>query len=136
MPRRRRDYFSKTQTFNRLSVPQISQSHTPTEKFSAPAVVVATGGLSIPKIGATSFGYDLAKQFGLAVIPPRPALVPLTFRAEDLPRFSDLAGVSAEVTVASGPPALPRENAFHPPRTERPRNPPDFFLLEKIPKKS
>ena len=67
----------------------------------APALVVATGGLSIPKIGATSFGYDLARQFGLRIQPCRPALVPLLFDAQDRVHYSDLAGVSAEVTAWS-----------------------------------
>lgn len=69
--------------------------------FVAPAVVVATGGLSIPKIGATSFGYDLARQFGLKIQPCRPALVPLVFDADDRQHYSDLAGVSAEVVASS-----------------------------------
>jgi predicted Rossmann fold flavoprotein len=62
--------------------------------------VVATGGLSIPKIGATSFGYDLARQFGLAIRAPWPGLVPLTLSKEDCDRYCDLAGVSAEVAVS------------------------------------
>jgi predicted Rossmann fold flavoprotein len=66
-------------------------------EFHAAAVVVATGGLSIPKIGATSFGYDLARQFGLRVREPRPGLVPLVLDADDRSRYCDLAGVSAEV---------------------------------------
>jgi len=70
--------------------------------FSAPALVVATGGLSIPKIGATSFGYDLARQFGLNIIEPRPALVPLLLNAEDRRHYSDLSGISLEVTAAIG----------------------------------
>jgi hypothetical protein len=61
------------------------------------ALVVATGGLSIPKLGASGFGYELARQFGHAVIEPRPALAPLVFDAEDSARWCDLAGVSAEV---------------------------------------
>lgn len=73
-----------------------------TVTFAAPRLVVATGGLSIAKIGATSFGYDLARQFGLKIQPPRPALVPLLFSDRDRKRWSDLAGVSAEV-VASTP---------------------------------
>ena len=72
-----------------------------TVSFSAPALVVATGGLSIPKIGATSFGYDLACQFGLRVQPCRPALVPLLFGGDDRQHYSDLAGVSAEVIASS-----------------------------------
>ena len=69
--------------------------------FAAARLVVATGGLSIAKIGATSFGYDLARQFGLKIVPPRPALVPLTFRALDRKRWSDLAGVSLEVIAGA-----------------------------------
>ena len=69
-------------------------------KFRAPALVVATGGLSIPKIGATSFGYDLARQFGLAIREPWPGLVPLTLSPEDCSRYCDLAGMSAEVIAS------------------------------------
>jgi predicted Rossmann fold flavoprotein len=69
-------------------------------EFKAPALVVATGGLSIPKIGATSFGYDLARQFGLAIREPWPGLVPLLLSAEDCSRYCDLAGVSAEVIAS------------------------------------
>ncbi len=72
------------------------------EEFHAPALVIATGGLSIPKMGATSFGYDLARQFGLKVIPPRPALVPLVFHPSDRNRYADLAGVSADVIASAG----------------------------------
>jgi len=63
------------------------------------ALVIATGGLSIPKIGATPFGYQVARQFGIQVVECRPALVPLTFGREDRERFAELTGVSAEVTV-------------------------------------
>jgi predicted Rossmann fold flavoprotein len=69
-------------------------------EFSAPAVVVATGGLSIPKIGATPFGYDLGRQFGLKVREPRPGLVPLVFVQPDRSRYGDLAGVSCEVVAS------------------------------------
>jgi predicted Rossmann fold flavoprotein len=69
-------------------------------EFDAPALVVATGGLSIPKIGATSFGYDLAHQFGIEIRDPWPGLVPLLFEAEDRCRYCDLAGVSAEVIAS------------------------------------
>ena len=69
-------------------------------EFHSPALVVATGGLSIPKMGATSFGYDLARQFGIKIREPRPALVPLLLAAEDRSRYCDLAGVSAEVTAS------------------------------------
>jgi predicted Rossmann fold flavoprotein len=70
--------------------------------FRAPALVVATGGLSIPKIGATSLGYDLARQFGLTIREPWPGLVPLLLSAEDGSRYRDLAGVSAEVIASCG----------------------------------
>ena len=69
-------------------------------EFRAPVLVVATGGLSIPKIGATSLGYDLARQFGLAIREPWPGLVPLTLSDEDRSRYCDLAGVSVEVLAA------------------------------------
>jgi predicted Rossmann fold flavoprotein len=72
------------------------------DEFEAKAAVVATGGLSIPKMGATSFGYDLARQFGMKVLETRPALVPLLFNAEDRQHYSDLTGVSAEVVTATG----------------------------------
>ena len=65
-------------------------------------LVVATGGLSIPKIGATDFGYRLARQFGHKIIEPRPALVPLTFSADTWAPFVPLAGASLEVAIAAG----------------------------------
>jgi len=73
-----------------------------TEKseFRAPALVIATGGLSIPKIGATSFGYDRARQFGISIRDPWPGLVPLVLAPEDRSHFCDLAGVSTEVIAA------------------------------------
>src|SRR5438309_5159523 len=71
------------------------------EEFHAPALVVATGGLSIPKMGATSFGYELAKQFGLQISGTRPALVPLLLNAQDRQHYCNLTGVSAEVVVAT-----------------------------------
>lgn len=70
-------------------------------EFRAPALVVATGGLSIPKIGATSLGYDLARQFGIAIREPWPALVPMTFGDVDRSRYGDLAGVSAQVIAST-----------------------------------
>src|ERR1700729_2503942 len=67
--------------------------------FRAVSLVVATGGLSIPKMGATGFGYTLAEQFGLNIIECRPGLVPLVFSAEDREQWCDLAGISAEVVA-------------------------------------
>lgn len=69
------------------------------DEFRATGLVVATGGLSIPKMGATSFGYDLARQFGLKIVETRPALVPFTFNTTDRQRYSDLTGISAEVVT-------------------------------------
>ncbi len=68
----------------------------------ATRVVVATGGLSIPKIGASDFGYRLARQFGHRVVEPRPALVPLSFDAATWAPFAALAGLSLEVAVSTG----------------------------------
>ena len=70
--------------------------------FHAKAVVLATGGLSIPKIGATDFGYRVAKQFDLPVVTPRPALVPLTFDEAAWAPFSQLSGLSLPVDIATG----------------------------------
>ncbi len=70
--------------------------------FHAASLAVATGGLSIPRMGATAFGYDLARQFGLKIVPTRPALVPLVLSSDDRRRWSDLSGVSAEVVAALG----------------------------------
>jgi predicted Rossmann fold flavoprotein len=69
---------------------------------TAHALVVATGGLSIPKIGATDFAYRLARQFDLKLVEPRPALVPLTFTAADWAPFAALSGLSLEVAVRTG----------------------------------
>lgn len=77
------------------------------------SVIVATGGLSIPKMGATGFGYELARQFGHTIVEPRPALVPLVFAAEDQRRWCDLAGVSAEV-VARANATLPKKRMAAP----------------------
>jgi predicted Rossmann fold flavoprotein len=76
--------------------------HAGEDEFRTQALVVATGGLSLPKIGATSFGYDLARRFRLAICEPRPALVPLVFKAADRERYCDLTGVSTEVIASCG----------------------------------
>jgi predicted Rossmann fold flavoprotein len=70
--------------------------------FAASSLVIATGGASIPKMGATGFGYDIAKQFGLKVIEPRAGLVPLTFDTETLSELKGLSGISLEATVKLG----------------------------------
>ena len=69
--------------------------------LSSPALVIATGGPSIPKMGATGFAYDLARRFGLKVVEPRPALVPLTLGGEEV-LFREISGVSAAVLASAG----------------------------------
>jgi predicted Rossmann fold flavoprotein len=71
-------------------------------EFRGRSLVVATGGPSIPKMGSSGFGYKIAEQFGLAIVPPRAALVPLTFDAALLAQFKDLTGVSVDAVVSSG----------------------------------
>jgi predicted Rossmann fold flavoprotein len=73
---------------------------TPMGAVRAGSVVIATGGLTVPKIGATPFGYRIAEQFGLAVVPPRPALVPLAFDPMTLSRYGDLSGISVDAAVS------------------------------------
>jgi predicted Rossmann fold flavoprotein len=76
--------------------------HTTTANYRAPALIVATGGLSIPKMGATDLAYRIAAQFGLAIEPCRPALVPLTWQTQDSARYADLTGLSTEVIASQG----------------------------------
>ena len=71
-------------------------------EISCQSLVIATGGLSIPKIGATRFGYDIAQQFGLKVTAVKPALVPLTFQADFLERCRALSGLSVDAEVRHG----------------------------------
>lgn len=79
-------------------------------QFAAPNLVIATGGPSIPKMGATGFAYDLARRFGLKVVEPRPALVPLTLGGDDV-LFRDLSGVATPVEARAGKAAF-REAAL------------------------
>jgi predicted Rossmann fold flavoprotein len=71
-------------------------------EFAGRALVVATGGLSIPKMGATAFGYEIARQFGHSIVPCRPSLVPLVFGRGDARGYGELAGVSAVAKVSCG----------------------------------
>jgi predicted Rossmann fold flavoprotein len=94
------------QTFLNSRIQEVQRAaefvvHTDSATFRAPALVVATGGLSIPKMGATGFGYELARQFGLGIRETRPALAPLVLGTTDQGQYCDLAGVSAEVIVAT-----------------------------------
>jgi predicted Rossmann fold flavoprotein len=72
------------------------------DTYTAPALVLATGGPSIPKMGATGFAYDVAKKFGLGIIRPRPALVPLKAKAEELAFYTNLSGVSLPAIATHG----------------------------------
>ena len=78
--------------------------HVATDKgdFDGESLVVATGGPSIPKMGASGFAYEIAKQFGLKVVPPRPALVPFTFDPLVLEKLKPLSGLSTETAVSCG----------------------------------
>ncbi len=91
---------------------EISASHDGAARFTIATgtgdidcrtLVVATGGLSIPKMGASGFGYDIARQFGHRIIRTLPALVPLVLGPEDLADWSDLSGISAEVVASASP---------------------------------
>ncbi len=99
------------QTFFAQNIREVTRAtefvvRTDRDSFSAPALVVATGGLSIPKIGATSFGYEIARQFGMKIQETRPALVPLTLNAKDQRDYCDLSGVSMEVVARGDGPAF------------------------------
>lgn len=93
--------------FTQASVQEITRAsgfivRTNADELHALALVVATGGLSIPKMGATEFGYDVARKFGLSIQECRPGLVPLTFDNADRRRYCDLSGVSTEVIASAG----------------------------------
>jgi hypothetical protein len=71
-------------------------------RIACDSLVVATGGLSIPKIGASPFGYKIAEQFGLPIVPPRPALVPLTLGPDELAIYKELAGMAFDAVAECG----------------------------------
>ena len=85
---------------------------TDSDEFRAPALVVATGGLSISKMGATPFGYDLARQFGLRIVQTRPGLVPFILSGKDRSQYGGLAGVSADVIATAGEQAFREKMLF------------------------
>ena len=91
--------------------------------------MVATGGLSIPKMGATPFGYELARQFGLKVVEPRPALVAFTLNPVDTKRFCDLTGSLNRGGGEHWQAELPGEDADHPSRLQRAGDSADLLLL-------
>ncbi len=73
--------------------------------FTAASLVIATGALSFPKLGATPFGYELAKQFGVKLVTPRPGLVPFTWGPAERDRFTELSGLSLDCVASAGPDA-------------------------------
>ena len=87
---------------NRIEKKAVFSVQTDSAAYTAPALVVATGGLSYPETGATGFGYEIAAQFGLAVTPCRPALVPLTYQPADVKRYGSLSGISIIAAAAAG----------------------------------
>ena len=96
---------AKVSIFVRTQIQEVSRDasfvvRTANAEFRAAALVLATGGLSIPKMGATSFGYEIARQFGIRIRDPWPGLVPLVLSPEDRSRYCDLAGVSADVIAS------------------------------------
>ena len=106
------------------SVSQAAQGFeimTETGTIQARRLVVATGGLPVPKIGATDWGLSLARRFGLAVVDPQPALVPLTFRPEDWAAFVPLAGLSLEVGIRVDPSPVLSAGPNGPGRIDPPR---------------
>jgi len=97
---------AKVDLFLNTAIQEVSHAtefivHAADEEFSAPALVVATGGLTIPKMGATDFGYQIAHQFGIKIRETRPALTPILFERTDRSTYCDLAGVSTEVIAST-----------------------------------
>ena len=97
--------------------------------FTSEALVIATGGPSIPKMGSSIFGYQIAKQFGLKLVEPRAGLVPLTFDAETLARLDGLSGISVDARVTLGKVSVYRRAALYPSRAQRPGDIANLFLL-------
>jgi predicted Rossmann fold flavoprotein len=87
--------------------PSLFEIGTSQGTFTCEALVIATGGLSFPKLGATPFGYRVAEQFGLKLVPARPGLVPLTFSPEEQTFFGELSGLSLDAVARIG------EHSFH-----------------------
>lgn len=98
-------------TVNTVEKTHTFRLHTNQGVYECNALVIASGGISIAKIGATDFGYRIARQFNLRLTEIRPALVPLTLHAQDKSRFSELSGVSLD-TIVSNEKASFRENTL------------------------
>ena len=132
--RRRRAGSRARSTRSRVGAAGFELDDRARRRSSATRLVVATGGLSIPKIGASDWGYGLARQFGHRIVETRPALVPLDLRRRRPgSRFAALAGVALPVRIETGDGAargrVRRGPALHPPRPERPGGAADLDLL-------
>ncbi len=97
---------AKVSILTNVEISQVSRAEqfvvsTSDSEFRAPVLVVATGGLSIPKMGATAFGYEVARRFGHKIRECRPALVPFVFGEEDAKRYAGLAGISTDIAVTT-----------------------------------
>ena len=95
------------------------------------SLVIATGGLSLPRLGATDFGYRIAEQFGIKLTATRPGLVPLTFAEEERSLFAPLSGVSLPVVARADGRFFCGGDAHHSPRIERSGHSAGFFLLAR-----
>lgn len=93
------------------------------------SLVIASGGLSIPTLGASGFGYQVARQFGHEVLPTRAGLVPFTITDQLKDLCAELSGTSVDCRVSLQRPSVPREPAVHPSRPQRPGDVADFLLL-------
>jgi predicted Rossmann fold flavoprotein len=96
------DYEPKNDSSRRINCLNSYEINSDRGIIKAPNIVIATGGLSIPKIGATDFGYRIAKQFNLRLVEPRPALVPLTFDGDAWLPYANLAGLALPVVIETG----------------------------------
>ena len=100
--------------------------------FEAPALVVATGGLSIPKMGATGIGYDIARQFGVKIQPCRPRWFPSAFQPGGPQSLRQSGRRLHRNHGVRGKAAVPRSHALHTSRTERPVHSPDLVIFECV----
>ena len=117
-------------TASRTSRAPMRFASRPTRAASPRAsLVLATGGLSIPKMGATGFAYDIAKRFGLRITETLPGLVPLTASPAALGIDDMLSGISLDAIASCGHAQFPREHPVHASRAVRPGDPADLVLL-------
>lgn len=102
----------ETSVSNISTTPDGFRAETSRSVISSQNIVIATGGLSIPKMGATGFAYDIARQFRHTIIPPRPALVPLTFSGALKDDFASISGVATDVTISAPGPGFSEAMLF------------------------